>query len=157
MRAVRMFALLVVVGLLGAACARLTGTSSQSGASTVTVTTKDSGRTIALHVGDHLVLDLGPSFAGRQNGLLRTTLRFPIDLLSLVQSTRKLGYWELTAKATGTGKVMVVSAPCGPLLAPAPAAGVPCPVAGGAEGTPSPAAGEAGIPARLFTVAVRIT
>ena len=58
MRTVRTCALLVAAGLLATGCARLSGTSTHfAGSTTITVTTKDSGRTLAMHVGDRLVAE----------------------------------------------------------------------------------------------------
>jgi hypothetical protein len=155
---VRTFALLAVAGLLAGGCARLSGANTESGGSTITVTASDSGRTISLHVGDRLVVNLGPSFAGAADGLIRTSVQFPRDLLTMSPDKSKLGHWDFTAKAAGTGKVTVISAPCGPLLGPAPAAAAPCPVTGETDGSPSPAAaGGPALPARLFSVDVHIT
>ena len=77
MRRVRTFALLVIVGLSAAGCARVGAAGSRSGGATVTVTANDSGRTIDLRVGDRLIVNLGPSFAGRADGLIRTSVQFP--------------------------------------------------------------------------------
>ena len=70
----------------------------------------------------------------------------------------KLGLWEFTVRAAGTGKITLISAPCGPLLGPAPAAAAPCPVTAAGQGSPSSPSAPDGpaIPARLFTVSVDI-
>ena len=159
MRTVRAFALLGVLGVAATGCARLSGANAGSGGSNVTVTAKDSGRTIALHVGDRLVVNLRPSFAGRADGLIRTGVQYPRDVLTTSPDKSKLGQWTFTAEATGAGKVIVISAPCGPLLGPAPVAALSCPVTGGESGgSPYPPVdGGAALPARLFTVSVNIT
>ena len=159
MRMVRTFLLVVGVGLVASGCAREGGiTAGSGGASTITVTTQDSGRTIDLHVADHLVVDLGPAFAGRADGLVRTSIQFPRSLITMSANKGKLGRWEFAARATGTGTITVISAPCGPMLGPAMGAGAPCSVAGGEGGTaPSAPPGGPAMPARLFRVSVHIT
>jgi hypothetical protein len=158
MRIARAFALVVIVGLSAAGCTELSSAGAEFGTSTVTLAANDSGRTIPLRVGDRLVVNLGTSFAAPADGLIRASVQYPRSLMTLWPDKGKLGRWEFTATTGGTGKVTVISAPCGRLLGPVPNGAIPCAEVGGANGsvTRRPAT-EPDLPARLFFVTVNIT
>jgi hypothetical protein len=164
-RSAPILAFVLVVGVLGAACATkapagATGTG-QSSPAVVQVTPAQTGKTIGLHVGDTLRILLGPP-AG-QSFLTWNLQSYPKDLLAVSPRDQlPRDEFDLVARAIGKGTVAVVGAVrCeggpGPY-----AAGVQCPVLGAGSdtgGTPSPAASGGGhaVPARLLTFVVVIT
>jgi hypothetical protein len=148
------------LALLGTACAGQAGTKAgpTASASVVRVTTNDNGRHLTMHIGEHLVLALGPTVAGQATPAPispRWSLTaYPRELLKLTSSDAVTGRFEFLAVTTGTGALRAVGRTCGPPLPAQAYGGLPCPLAGGT--------GQAGsappiVPIRLFSLTVTIT
>src|SRR5919197_1649380 len=73
-------------------------------ASTVRADPRDAGRTIHLHRGDHLLVDLGSRWK---------LSNYPTDVLRLDRSEDSSGVYSFTVMSTGQGIVRAVGS-CGP-------------------------------------------
>jgi hypothetical protein len=104
----KLIASILALGLLLTACGSdgsdSDGSDSGSASPTsVLVKPADGGRTIPAHVGDRVVLDLGPP----QNAIWILNA-YPRDVLALASSRPNLGRFEFVASARGTGQIVVV-------------------------------------------------
>jgi hypothetical protein len=140
----------VLVGLMGAGCARATATGSSggtSGGTTVVLHYSDLGRTVGLNVGDTIVVDLS-----KPSSQLEWVLtRYPTNVLRPFGPTAS-SQFRFEATAAGSGQVLIQdSIPC-PGATGTPRA---CPFANGQKPTVPPA-GE-NLMIRPFSVTVRVS
>lgn len=151
----------ILVAVIATACAEraipaTTSTTPAPNGKVVQITPASSGRTITVHVGDTLRLQLGPPIG---ESIASWELRaYPRRILTLTANLPKLNRLDLLATSPGRGDVVVVSqVRCGPGPAPA-AAGVQCPVlaGGGPQPTGSPG-GSGAMPARQFSFTIVVT
>ena len=145
----RMLGGIVLLGLLGSACAGLSRSPSAARGGTnplapKTVTVSTQGQQALLHLGDTLVFR--PTLELMPPGLRWNLAVLPPQL----ELTSKPGAWPFEFKAvhSGIGTLQAtVGPPCG---GPGPvAAGVQCPVAGAKDTA-------AGIPVRAVTITVKV-
>lgn len=138
-------ALLALLAVLLAACARATGPRTTT--QTVRIDRGDADTTVQANVGDVVLLDLGASEDFRWK-----PTRYPHQMLSALSSDTAAGRFRFEVLAEGEGTILVVGfGRCGP---PRPAvAGVGCPVTGD-----EPIDGIAGrFPRTIFRVTVQVT
>ncbi len=151
-RLVRTIVASISIALVAGACAGRSGTPTGSTpAAAVRVTVRDNGGHISLHVGDHVILSLGPSGGGGSPSPMTprwSLTAYPRDVFRLVSSDAVLGSFDLVAIAAGTGDLRAMARACGPPL-PDQVGGPPCPVVG-AIGAPI-------VPLRLFALTVTVS
>jgi len=107
----------------------------------VTIARSDAGHTVSLHVGEHLVVDLGPAPQASW-----TLASYPTAQLSISSQSPSEGRFEFTATSSGSGMILLVmKSDCGPEQT------VPCAQPG--QGEPVDAVGGM-VPPRPFEVTV---
>ncbi len=154
MRTRALIAVIVMAGLLLAACAGASshaggpgsagGTPSGIAGMSITVSQDQTGSTVPLAVGQTLVFQ--PSGAFATSGLLGwRVLNYPKSLVAFTAAQGKPPF-RFRAEHAGTGKLEVTFGPLCGSLGPNAGAGPECPLAQGGSG-----AGPAGIATRIYT------
>jgi hypothetical protein len=158
-------ALGLVVLMVG--CARLSGAAPQTRAPSTagvgsavpikafTVGAHENGKYLVIHIGQELIVQLGPSFAMSQ--VSTPNVKYPAGLLGFTNKGAPFGTYAFVGRTLGLGTISISNPSChpGPVLhPPASGAGAHCLVVGPAQG--SSADSGSGSTLRWFTATVRV-
>jgi hypothetical protein len=158
----------VALGLtvLLSGCARLAGAGPQASAASrsgmgsgvpirpFVVGADETGKTLMIHIGQQLVVRLGPNFAVPQTD--EPSVGHPAGLLAFTSDGTRSGTYTFEGTKLGSGRIWILAPGCqpGPAMGAHPEA-VQCPVVGPAAGGSSSDPGMT--PARwLFVATVRV-
>jgi hypothetical protein len=137
-------------------CAKVSGATQGDGppqsATTpirpLTVGAGQSGKTLMIHIGQQLIVQLGPSFSVPQSR--SPSVHYPPNLLSFTNKGTPVGTYVFQGRAQGTGRIWIVKPGCAP--GPALSEGAPpvrCPVV-------DPASSDGGPGSWVFTATIRV-
>jgi hypothetical protein len=107
-----------------------------------------SGNTLQVHIGQELVVHLGPRFSVPPSRA--PSVHYPSDLLGFTRKGTASGTYVFQGLAKGTGRIWIVEPRCAP--GPALSADAPpafCPVVG-------PASSDEGAGSWVFTATIRV-
>lgn len=156
----RVAVLAMGLSVLVAGCGRLTNAASDhpvpsaanpSGAVPIkpfTVGADQNGKMLIIHVGQELIVRLGPTFAASQ--VSDPGVSYPTALLGFTSKGAPSGTYVFVGRKLGTGRIQILAPGC----QPGPAMGAngsdpQCPVVG-------PASSDGGTSPWLFTAMVRV-
>jgi len=147
--------LLILVLALAAACAGHAG-AAQARPQTIVLGATDIGRTIGLHVGDRLVIDLAA--AGGISRVEWSLVVYPKQVLRVTGQGVNSERFEFLASSTGTGQVALAGRyGCDIPQAAAESGSAPrCPLGAGESGNPASGAAGAAVPVRRYAIDVQV-
>ena len=148
--------------LLLTGCGRLTNAASDHPAATnpatvssvvpvkpYAVSADQNGQTLMIHIGQELIVKLGPTFAASQ--VSDGGVSYPPNLLGFTSKGAPFGTYVFVGRKLGSGRIQILAPGCqpGPEMG-ANAQGPSCPVAGPAGGASS------GGPKWMFAATVKV-
>jgi hypothetical protein len=154
--------------VLMAGCGKLSGAASQTPASSAggqgsvvpikafTVGADQNGKYLIIHIGQELIVQLGPSFAMSQISTPNVT--YTASFLGFTNKGAPFGTYVFVGRTLGLGSISIANPSCqpGPAMGPpAGDAGAQCAAVGPAQGSSSADSG-ASSGLRLFTATVRV-